>query len=67
MNFIFICSNFVAPAYGVYISVDTIFRSLMCLSRFPKYMVAVDEEATDPKVFSGLTEVMTTKVLRSPS
>jgi hypothetical protein len=51
----------------MYISVETIFHSLRCLSRFPEYMVAVDEEATDPKVLSGLVEVITSKILRSPS
>ena len=60
-------ATFVAPAYGMYISVETIFHSLRCLSRFPEYMVAVDEEATDPKVLSGLAEVITSKILRSPS
>ena len=36
VNFPFICSNIPAAlAYGVYISVDTIFQSLWFLSRFP--------------------------------
>ena len=36
VNFPFICSNIpAAPAYGVYISVDTTFQSLLFLPRFP--------------------------------
>ena len=36
VNFPFICSNIpAAPAYGVYLSVDTIFQSLWFLSGFP--------------------------------
>ena len=36
VNFPFICSNIpAAPAYGIYLSDDTIFRSLWFLSGFP--------------------------------
>ena len=36
VNFPFICSNIpAAPAYGVYLSVDTIFQSLWFLSGLP--------------------------------
>jgi hypothetical protein len=55
-----------APAYGVYISVDTIFQSLWFLSKFPSQRVAANNKATQPSVPIDYVEVITSKVLRSP-
>ena len=65
-NFTFICSIILtAPVYGVYLSADTIFKSLCFFSGFSFSRVVANNEPTQPRVSIGW--VITSKFLRSPS
>jgi hypothetical protein len=52
--------------WSTYFSVDTIFQTLCFLSGFPRYTVAANKDATEPRVPLGKVEIITSNVLRSP-
>jgi hypothetical protein len=67
VNFPLICSNICTTGIDIYVSVDTVFQRLWCLSWFPLLRVAANEESTEPDsqwlcwihYWQGFTVIMT--------